>query len=77
MSGPMSSIDDRVREIFEFVKLRSVDGVKPASMLGEIGQEALLLKVNGSLDAAESIWEFRFTGSDLRIVQDGTTWRLI
>jgi hypothetical protein len=56
MSGPMSSIDDRVREIFEFVKLRSVDGVKPASMLGEIGQEAPLLKVNGSLDAAKSIW---------------------
>jgi hypothetical protein len=77
----MSSIDDRVREIFEIVKSRADDGVKPEAMLTEIDQEARhghpLLTVGERLDAARGTRAISFSGSDLRIMHDGAAWRLI
>jgi len=77
----MASTDDRIREIFEIVKSRADDGVKPEAMLTEIDQEARrghpLLTVGERIDAAHRTRAISFAGSDLWIVHDGTEWRLI
>ena len=78
----MSSTDGRVREIFEIVKSRAKgdDGVKPEAMLGEIEREARrghpLLTVGERIDLPRRSRAISFSGSDLRIVHDGTTWQL-
>ena len=76
----MSSIDDRITEIFAIVKRRADDGVKPEAMLSEIEREARrghpLLTVGERIDVAHRTRAISFSGSDLRIVHDGTTWQL-
>ena len=76
MSAPR--MDDRIRELFDWIKDRQSDGVVVTDMVAEFGQWAgrNVLTPKFEMIAPEHSVTFSFPGSKLVIRNDEDQWKL-
>ena len=71
--------NDRVRELFEWVKERERDGVVAEDMIDEIGGRAMPrygLELTTHLNAVTGVRQVTFARTNLIIRHDGSEWQL-